>query len=248
MKYIDVETELVDNNKTVPLTVSLCSLRDSKMVTKEFIDNYLSSQEKKYYNQLKYEARKVSYLLGRISSKRALASFMDNDKQEIFIDKGIFHYPIIKNNNKNLTVTITHTKYVGASAAVEEHYPIGIDIEVIDINHLKSIKSQMTEQEINLVENCQWEEHEGVIAIWTMKEALSKALKIGFLTSLKMYEVNSLDCDNNCIISKYKNFAMFEAKTFKLNRSIFTICYPNKCNLMLEYPTMENAFNKINIS
>ncbi|MCT4687032.1 4'-phosphopantetheinyl transferase family protein [Vallitalea sp.] len=247
MKYIDIETELVDNNETVPVMISLCSLRESQMITKEFMDNYLSLQEKKYYDELKYEARKVSYLLGRISSKRALASFLDNDKQEISIDKGIFYYPIIKNNNKNLTVTITHTKYIGAAAAVKEHYPIGIDIEAIDINHVKSIKSQMTEQEINLVKNCQWEEHEGVIAIWTIKEALSKSLKIGFLTPLKIYEVNSLDCDNNCIISRYKNFPMFKAKTFKLNGSIFTICYPNKCDLMLEYSTMENTFNKINI-
>lgn len=248
MKYIDVKAELVDDKVTVPIMLSFCSLKDSKMVPREFIDSYLSLQEKKYYDDLKYEARKASYLLGRITSKRALAPLMDNDKQDIFIDKGIFHYPIIRNNNSNLTVTITHTKHIGAAAAVKEHYPIGIDIETKDPNHVKSIKSQMTEQEIDLVENCQWEEYEGVIAIWTMKEALSKALKIGFLTSLKTYEVNKLDCHNNCIISKYKNFSMFEAKSFKLNKCIYTICYPNKCNLSLDYPDVEDIFDKINIS
>lgn len=242
MKYTDITTELVENNKSIPITMSFCSLKNIDCIENEFIDTYLDMDEKDYYNKLKYDARKTSYLLGRVSSKRAIASYMDcNDYKSISIEKGIFCNPIVKCNNHNITVTITHTKHIGMAAATKEFYPIGIDIEGIDKHYTKAIKTQLTDNEIQLVEQHSLGAEVGFVTLWTIKEALSKVLRIGFLTSLKTYEVERIEGNDYCINGYYKNFKMFKSTTYKVDKYLVTICYPAKCDLKLNYETVYNA-------
>src|SRR5690349_10561122 len=77
----------------------------------------LHPDEKGYYDTLKYDKRKASYLLGRIASKAAISNLLEEeDMESISIGFGVFNFPVVQRSvGGNIQVSISHCDNFGVA-------------------------------------------------------------------------------------------------------------------------------------
>ena len=81
----------------------------------------LHPEERAYFETLKFDRRKTSYLLGRMAAKHAVAELMgEADLRSIWIDTGVFRFPVVKYaGGQNIQVSISHCGTLGVALAAE---------------------------------------------------------------------------------------------------------------------------------
>lgn len=206
---------------------------------------HLHPQELNYYETLIFEKRKKSYLLGRYSAKQAICAFVgEENPRNTLIKHGFFNHPIVTNtNNQNVQVSISHCDDIGAAVAFPEDFPMGIDVERIDLNKANVLESQMTEKEKELIKSFPYSYSTMLIFLWTVKEALSKVLKTGMMTPFHIYEINSLTVEHSCMVSNFKNFAQYKGILFNLGYYVCSIVHPKSTKIHLDIDYLKDTFN-----
>ncbi|KAA1246060.1 4'-phosphopantetheinyl transferase superfamily protein [Aquimarina sp. RZ0] len=217
----------------------------------EFIidTNLLHPEEIEYYKTLRFERRKLSYLLGRVSAKKAILEFLINEKngQHISIDFGVFKFPVVKYvKNQNVQVCISHCENVGVSLAFPEKHPLGIDIEKISEDKIKTMKSIISKEEQELISKISLSISVGYTLIWTIKEALSKILKTGLTVDFKLFEIKSLEKIDTKYITTFKYFTQYKSTSSHVNNFVCSVVSPKetKCNFDHLWKALENTINK----
>jgi 4'-phosphopantetheinyl transferase len=188
--------------------------------------------ENDYYNSLKSDKRKISYLLGRVAAKRAIAELSPlNALQSIFIDTGVFQFPVVKNSPApNMQVCISHCDNIGIAIAFPEHHPMGIDIERIDADKINAVKDYINDNECALAANSGLTAATGLTLVWTIKEGMSKVFKTGLMMEFKLLEIKSLEKEDSVYISTFQNVAQYKA--------ISTVCANYVCTIVLPRNTI----------
>lgn len=187
----------------------------------ELID-ILHNHEKAQLQEYSYKKRRKSYYYGRISGKIAVSDYLNINYQDFYITKGVFSQPIVCcNNNVNCQVSISHTDSASASIAFDEKHPMGIDIEKVDNKNSEILKKYFTYNERQLCLNEIYP-----LIIWTAKEAVSKALKMGLTIPLNILEINSIMESNRIYSLSFKIFSQFKAISFLYKENIISIAYP----------------------
>lgn len=156
--------------------------------------DFLSEKESIYFETLKINKRKQSYLLGRMAAKRSLGVLMDiTDYQSIEIGYGIFQFPVVRHPYfHNVQVSISHCDNIGIGLAFFEEHPMGIDIEKIDASRIDAFKTYIDEEELSLFIDCDLSIIEICTVIWTIKESLSKILKTGLMIDFHALKIKSI--------------------------------------------------------
>ncbi|SHN30165.1 4'-phosphopantetheinyl transferase superfamily protein [Chitinophaga sp. CF418] len=192
--------------------------------------NLLHPEERSYYETLKFDRRRESYLLGRISAKKAigaLSSFEDLGK--IAIGAGIFQFPVVKYAvTRNLQVSITHCDGLGIALSYPEVHPLGIDLERTDKANTEAIKEQLTADELALTGTVPLPGDVTCTMIWTMKEALSKILRTGLTMDLKLLEIQSLAKEGDLYTSHFKHLIQYRAISCYAGAHVCSIVVPGK--------------------
>lgn len=172
----------------------------------------LHKNEIKHLNELVIERRKHSYLLGRLASKKAIEHLIKPTKKlsDIFIDYGVFFFPVVKTDQyPGLSVSISHTNDIGVAIAFNEEHPLSIDIERIEISN-NNIDKYLTDYE-KITLKPEMDDVKYYTAIWTIKESLSKTLRIGLTIDLKILELKTFVKNNQYFVSTFKNFSQYKA-------------------------------------
>ena len=196
----------------------------------------LHPEEKSYYDTLKFDKRKKSYLLGRIAAKQAVSKLLLKEQaiDSFAIQFGVFHFPVVNYiQYQNIQVSITHCGNLGVALAYPEEHPLGIDIEKIDIDKVEAMKSLIVDSEYDLISSCSLEIAEGSTLIWTIKEALSKVLKTGLTLDFKIIEIESCKKEGEIYTSTFKYFSQYKAISKKIGIHVCSIVLPRKtsCDL-----------------
>lgn len=190
----------------------------------------LHETEIAFYRSLKYDNRKASYLLGRIAAKNAVSLIMDHSEPDaIIVEAGIFDFPVIRQNtNHNIQVSISHCDEVGIALAFPEAHPMAIDIERADHCKSEAMKSQITENEIQLISTYQLPERIACTILWTIKEALSKVLRTGLMIDYKILEVNSMRLAGTVFESTFLYFGQYKAVSLVCGEYVCTLVLPQR--------------------
>lgn len=195
----------------------------------------LHPSEKAYYDTLKFDRRKTSYLLGRTAAKKAIQELHVNQTIQSFsIQFGVFQFPVVKDiKDMNVQVSISHCNNYGLALAFPEEHPLGIDIEQINEEKINLMKNFICPSEFNIIQSCSLTTLEGSIILWTIKESLSKILRTGLTVDFGIYEINSLQKDGESFISTFKYFIQYKAISIKIENYICSIVLPKNtfCNL-----------------
>lgn len=204
---------------------------------------FLHPKELEYYNELKFERRKNSYLLGRYTAKKAISAYTEEENlQKISVLKGILNQPIATcPNNGNVQISITHCDDFGAAVAFPESIPMGIDVEKIEPEKKAVIESEVTCNEKKLIRNIPFDYCSSLTLLWTVKESISKVLKTGLMTPFSIYEINSIETKNNFVVCYFKNFWQYCTISFKVNNYMCSIAYPRHTEISINV----NEINKL---
>jgi 4'-phosphopantetheinyl transferase EntD len=188
----------------------------------------LHPEEQAYYNTLKYDKRKVSYLLGRIAAKRAIGTLLSSDAfHTIAIDSGIFEFPVVKYiPNGNMQVCITHCDETAIALSYPEAHPLGVDIERTDKDNTTAIQDQLTIGELTMATSTSLPLSVACTMIWTIKEGLSKILRTGLTIDLKLLEIKSLKRDNHLYTSEFQHLIQYKAISCVAGKYVCSVVIP----------------------
>ncbi|PSL34827.1 4'-phosphopantetheinyl transferase superfamily protein [Chitinophaga ginsengisoli] len=196
----------------------------------------LHPEERSYYETLKFDKRRESYLLGRISAKKAIGALsVFEDLGKIAIEAGIFQFPVVKYAvTRNLQVSITHCEGLGIALSYPEVHPLGLDLERTDKANTEAIKEQLTPGELALMKTVPLPEDIACTMVWTMKEALSKVLRTGLTMDLKLLEIQSLVKEGDLYTSHFKHLIQYRAISCYAGTHVCSIVVPGKTTPDLE--------------
>jgi 4'-phosphopantetheinyl transferase EntD len=231
-----------DKQLTASLCVSRLPLDSLKVNTLDF----LHVKEQTYFTSLQYPKRQYSYLLGRFCAKHAISNYLQNKSlSSTLIENGVFNQPIVYHPfPTDVEISISHTDSMGAALAFPNAHPMGIDLEMINEAHVTTIKSQLT-----LIEQQKaalFSENEPLVCtlLWTVKEALSKALKCGFMISFELFEIEEIKHKENYVESSFKHFQQFKALSFPLAETVCSLVYPKGTHLIFDIEALQKIMTR----
>jgi phosphopantetheinyl transferase len=176
------------------------------------IKDVLHQLELEYINRIKNDKRKHSYIIGRVSAKKAISFLTAQPSNSILIDKGVFGFPVVNYIlNHNIQVSISHCDEIGVALAFPEKHPMSIDIERISQSNCVAIREQLTINEIKILSTYGLTNEMGFTLLWTIKESVSKILRTGLMIDFNLLEISSLDKDGKMFISEFRNFIQFKS-------------------------------------
>ena len=192
--------------------------------------------EKKYYETLKYDRRKLNYILGRFSAKLAVNTMAKIPcMQSINISSGVFGFPIVKcMEAKNIQVSITHCGFIGMSIAFKESHPMGIDIERISFDKEKAILSQISKHELELLDPLDINDIAGYTALWCAKEALAKIIKTGMMLDFAFLEIDTITQNGTTYVATFQHFGQYKAMCHINGNYAISVVLPRKTQTNLE--------------
>jgi phosphopantetheinyl transferase len=160
---------------------------------------WLSKSELKRFDAIGSEKIKVQFACGRVASKIALGIFEDVAPSDVDIVNEESGRPII--NNSGYGVSISHCEEWIVSLIFPKEFVFGVDVEQVRGNRCNALKYINSDSE-QIPDNLQ-----SLTVAWTMKEALSKALKRGFNLSFEDLTMAGFSEKNGvfeCEFTKYE--------------------------------------------
>ena len=130
--------------------------------------------------------RQQDRLAGRTAVKKLIHRLLQIPMQKTIVLNNKWGQPFVK-GNPQLCVSISHSEGKGYACVKHDSW-IGIDVEKIALRTPAFLKTFFTKQELAICGQNPAKQ----TAIWTIKEAVSKALGLGFHLSTKDIEVISL--------------------------------------------------------
>jgi phosphopantetheinyl transferase len=227
---------------TAALCISRHPLEQLKRETKKF----LHDKEQAYFDTLQYPKRQHSYLLGRYCAKQAVSSYLQNESMtSTLIENGVFHQPIVYHSHPtDVQVSISHTDSLGIALAFPAPHPMGIDVEIMNEANAATIQTQLTLAEQQKASQFLTNQPLFFTLLWTVKEALSKALKCGLTIPLEILEVEEIKQKESCWTSSFKHFQQYEACSFLLAETICSMVYPKGSRLCLDIKAIQQIISQ----
>ena len=166
-----------DFNKSVTSVIISLHTLAQIINNRNELNNILSESELETFKQLKSLKRQTEWIGGRLAAKRALKNSYNEYEMNSIItgykDNGI---PYIKNPDKNINLSISHSG--NYAAAVISELPVAIDIEEIKTEENNSMLYLFNDEEKEHIKNISdgFSKYEYITRLWSAKESVIKIL------------------------------------------------------------------------
>ncbi|WP_444770504.1 4'-phosphopantetheinyl transferase family protein [Rhodopseudomonas sp. NSM] len=162
-------------------------------------------------------ARRQSLLAGRRAAKNALCLLAPGvPARDISVLPGLLQQPVAcVPGRSNLQVTLAHAGTAAMAVAHPEACPMGIDLERAAPEQQSALIEQTTPRERALAQTVlPYDEHQRLLLLWCLKEALSKALRCGLTVPFSLLEIASLAPLPGGVRARFENFTQYEGVAF----------------------------------
>ncbi len=211
---------LTEKENTYSIAFSLYGSEECSLINEA--RHLLHPYEWNQYERYQYAKRKNSFLLGRISAKKAVSFYTGINPISFYIKNGIFNQPeLFDLGHSSSGISISHTDELGFSAAFDTCCSLGVDIEQITDPAAGYIYNYLTENEKNI----SYSFHP--VILWAAKEALSKALKVGLTSEFTIYEIKSIQPQPKYLIINYTNFPQYKCLAIPIGNYVLSISIPS---------------------
>jgi len=197
----------------------------------------LRASELEYFRQLKSSVRQKQYFLGRQVGKEAISLYFNERHLEgVEISSGVFQQPFVRYCSLDTpAVTLSHSADFAVAIAYEPGHIIGVDVEQIDSGKTEIFKRNLTEHERSLAALTSHEQNLVCNVLWTVKEALSKAIKCGMTIPLEILEVDQLRLQSDgSFVSDFKHFGQYKVCSWLLTGFALSIALPKRTELQMD--------------
>lgn len=226
-------------------TISLDRMRD---YSRNLVQT-LNFEEFKYANSYASKHLTENYIISRSLLRHILSHYTNIPANTIEFELGTYGKPYLKksqNNNLNLHFNLSHTKDM-LCIALTMNTEVGVDIEFRD--HKKNFKDlyylTLSKQELEYINslNLETTKLDFFYSIWTLKEAIVKALGFGLfykITKINLLkDTNKICRDITLNVPHISKKIVFPLKKFiRLNAQI---------SPMLLYPVSNKYNSNINV-
>ncbi len=196
-------------------------------------DRILHREELSYFQTLKYDKRRCSYLLGRYAGKRALSKQLNEPVlAEIEIATGVFTQPVVRYvSHEHAGVSISHSDSYACALSFPEEHPMAVDMEMARDSKVDVMKSQILDDELALADKWELTDTHRATVIWTAKEALSKVVRCGMMTPFEVYAISEPVQEGSFCGGKFRNFGQYKFQSWVLEEFVLTIVLPKKTEM-----------------
>ena len=160
----------------------------------------LSPREIEVYSKFTSIKRKHEFIAGRIACKKAFFKLIldKTDCLKKFSSVSVLNTetgsPFI--DNSDFCVSISHSHGIAIASACK--HAVGVDIEQINPKKIDTLKRMSSEYPS--------ENYRDLTVLWTLKEALGKALRTGIIKEFSHYRTENFHCEGKIYHCKFKNF------------------------------------------
>ena len=201
---------------------------------------WLSASESRRFAELKFAKRRVSFLMGRISAKIAIATFLGErgwecDPHEAEVVSGVFGQPLASAPSASGTfglppeISVSHSGRVAAAVAVEAGHPVGVDVELVKPDHQELLIQQLAAVEIEQIHRLGLSVESASWQAWAMKEAISKALRCGMTAPWSIFELADLKAPSPGMLeATFPNFAQYRALSWRCGSYVLALAQPRR--------------------
>jgi len=176
--------------------------------------------------------------MGRHAAKLALARhFGVRDLRQIEVKWGVFGQPLACHHTDcSPALSLCHCADLALAIACSPDHIVGIDVEICDPDRAGVIRSEMTAAELSSARGLPLDETTFLFLAWTMKEALSKALRCGLTARLQILETENIRPGEPPAeyTSFFKNFGQYKCHSWIVRPHVVSIVLPRKSDLGLD--------------
>jgi 4'-phosphopantetheinyl transferase len=220
------------------------ALRHGKIERKIFLsavdaippEEFLSTNESEQAANFQFAAKKQGFLLGRLAAKRALGALLEEpDLRQIEIRSGIYGQPLVDHPRAgSAEVTLSHSHGFAVALAYRAEYPMGIDLETISAVSAQTIIGELeaSPPELTWLATGGVDDATACCVLWTAREALGKALRIGLNSPLGILALSEIrPGDERSWTGRYLNFPRCQFLSRAQGDRVLSLAMPAEASL-----------------
>jgi 4'-phosphopantetheinyl transferase len=218
---------MVRHGEPVP-GVLACIHRESAVLDARCL-SLLHPNELRRLDEFRADSRRLGFYLGRQAAKLAVRTLgVSAPMRSVEIASGVFEQPIVKGTGGDPPViSLSHARTVAVAVACGPEHILGVDVEQLDPQRTDVFESVLPPRELAMARRAPGGGELSANLLWTMKEALSKALRCGLTTPFEVLEAETLephaDGGWSCL---FRNFAQYRARAWVLGRYVLAVVSP----------------------
>jgi len=199
-------------------------------------EEFLSEREQAQLGEYKFAKKKQDFLFGRLAAKSAIGALIpERDLRRIEIRAGEQGQPLIQHPQAgSAEVTVSHSHGIAVALAYTAAYPMGIDLETVSAVSAGTIMDKLG---ISAAEQA-WLAAAGVddatacCVLWTAREALGKALKVGLDRPLGALSLNEICAvGDGSWIGRYLNYPQCQCLIQARGGRVLSLAMPGNAEL-----------------
>ena len=172
-----------------------CKFDSSSDIPKE----KLSNEEKEKLLSFESAKRQLEFGYSRCGAKKALSMLVpDLNVSDVSIKNdqaGCPYFFSLNDNIKNYRIALTHSS--GVAFALVSDFACGIDVEFFREDRVRAFQRMSP----------RFSDKKQLLAAWTLKESLAKALGTGVVKNFEEYEVDNFEIANNVARCTFVNYS-----------------------------------------
>jgi 4'-phosphopantetheinyl transferase len=199
-------------------------------------EEFLSESEKKQLGNFQFSKKKQDFLLGRLAAKRALGALLpEPDLRCIEIRAGDLGQPLVQHARAgSAEVTVSHSHGLAVALAYSAAYPMGIDLETVSAVSATTIIGELgtSASEQSWLAAAGVDDAIACCVLWTAREALGKALKVGLnrpLNALALAEIRAVG--EGKWIGRYLNYPQCQCLSQAHGGRVLSLAMPGEAEL-----------------
>lgn len=194
---------------------------------------FLSPDEAAMSAGLKFAAKREGFLLGRLAAKRALGALLEEpDLRRIEIRSGIYGQPLVHHPRASAAeVSVSHSHGLAVALAYPAGYPMGIDLETVSAVAAETILGELdaSPPELNWLATGGVNAATACSVLWTVREALGKALRIGLNSPLGMLALSEIQAGGEgSWAGRYLNFPQCRCLSLVQGDRVLSLALPGE--------------------
>lgn len=197
---------------------------------------FLSESEKEKLAGFQFAAKREGFLLGRLAAKLALCALLEEpDLRRIEIRSGIHGQPLVHHPRAGCAeVTVSHSHGLAVALAYPHEVPMGIDLETVAAVSAPAVIGELeaSPAEFTWLATSGVDEATACCVLWSAREALGKALKIGLNSPLGILALSGIeDRGPDRWSGRYLNFPRIQCLSRARDGRVLTLAMPADAEL-----------------
>ncbi len=199
-------------------------------------EEFLSEREKEQLGRYKFAAKKQDFLLGRLAAKCAIGALLpERDLRRIEIRAGEHRQPLVQHPQAgSVEVTVSHSHGLAVALAYSAAYPMGIDLETVSAVSAGTIMGELgtSAPEQAWLAAAGVDDATACCVLWTAREALGKALKVGLdrpLGALSLTEIRAVG--KGTWVGRYLKSPQFQCLSQANGDRVLSLAMPMEAEL-----------------